>query len=95
LWRAFHGEVGSPSSLLLSLRDGYEVGNPKLRFATMLRGGHAGTHGSLTRLSSLGVLASNWREARDVNTGTANAFLFGPEAVNRSDLLTRPTAGKR
>jgi hypothetical protein len=81
LWRSFHGEVGHPSSLLLSLRDGYEVGNPKLRFATSLRGGHAGTHGSLTRLSSLGVIASNWREARDVNTGSANAFLFGPEAA--------------
>jgi hypothetical protein len=77
LWRSFHGEVGQPSSILVSLEDGYEVGNPKLRFATMLRGGHAGTHGSMTRLSSLGVLASNWRDTVDVNTGTAHAFLFG------------------
>jgi len=76
LWRSFHGEVGSPSSILLSLDDGYEVGNPALRFATMLRGGHAGTHGSLTRLSSLGVLVSNWRDAPDVNTTGASAFLF-------------------
>ena len=76
LWRAFHGEVGKPSSLLLSLRDGYEVGNPALRFATKLRGGHAGTHGSLTRLSSLGVIASNWRDTADVNTTMASALLF-------------------
>jgi hypothetical protein len=77
LWRSFHGEVGSPASLLLSLDDGYEVGNPALRFATKLRGGHAGTHGSLTRLSSLGVLASNWRDTADVNTTAAAALLFG------------------
>jgi len=80
LWRSFHGEVGQPSSILVSLLDGYEVGNPKLRFATKLRGGHAGTHGSMTRLSSLGVIASNWRDAHDVNTGSANAFLFGEAA---------------
>jgi len=77
LWRGFHGDVGEPSSLLLSLHDGYEVGNPALRFVTKLRGGHAGTHGSLTRLSSLGVLASNWRDTADGNTNAASAFLFG------------------
>jgi hypothetical protein len=81
LWRSFHGEVGSPASLLLSLDDGYEVGNPALRFATKLRGGHAGTHGSLTRLSSLGVLASNWRDTTDANTTTASALLFGNREV--------------
>ena len=81
LWRAFHGEVGNPSSLLLSLDDGYEVGNPALRFATKLRGGHAGTHGSLTRLSSLGVLASNWRSTPDVNTSAASHLLFGDRAA--------------
>ena len=85
LWRAFHGEVGSPSSLLLSLRDGYEVGNPALRFATKLRGGHAGTHGSLTRLSSLGVLASNWRDVGDVNTTAASALLFSDRAGTVAD----------
>jgi hypothetical protein len=31
----------------------------------------------MTRLSSLGVLASNWRDTIDVNTSTAHAFLFG------------------
>jgi hypothetical protein len=77
LWRSFHGEVGSPASLLLSLDDGFEVGNPALRFATKLRGGHAGTHGSLTRLSSLGVLASNWRDTTDANTTAASQLLFG------------------
>ena len=80
LWRSFHGEVGIPSSILLSLRDGYEVGNPALRFATRLRGGHAGTHGSMTRLSSLGVLASNWRAVADVNTTAASEVLFGDRA---------------
>jgi hypothetical protein len=80
LWRSFHGEVGSPASLLLSLHDGYEVGNPALRFATKLRGGHAGTHGSLTRLSSLGVIASNWRAVTDVNTTAASHLLFGDRA---------------
>jgi hypothetical protein len=81
LWRSFHGEVGEPSTLLLSLQDGYEVGNPALRYATKLRGGHAGTHGSMTRRSSLGVLASNWRETHDVNTTGAHAFLFGGEST--------------
>ncbi|MEO8160555.1 MAG: alkaline phosphatase family protein [Arenimonas sp.] len=81
LWRAFHGEVGEPSSLLLSLQDGYEVGNPALRFATRLRGGHAGTHGSMTRLSSLGMIASNWRPVVDVNTGGAFTSLFGEGAA--------------
>jgi hypothetical protein len=93
LWRSFHGEVGQPSSILVSLRDGHEVGNPKLRFATKLRGGHAGTHGSMTRLSSLGVIASNWRDAHDVNTSTANAFLFG-ESINRSELINSATSPK-
>jgi hypothetical protein len=79
LWRAFHGDVGQPSSLLLSLQDGFEVGNPALRFATRLRGGHAGTHGSMTRLSSLGVIASNWRPVRDVNTAAAYDLLFGDD----------------
>ena len=77
LWRAFHGEVGKPSTLLLSLRDGHEVGNPALRFATRLRGGHAGTHGSLTRLSSLGVIVANWRDVSDANTTMASQLLFG------------------
>lgn len=78
LWRAFHGDVQKPSSILVSLADGYEVGNPKLRFMTKLRGGHAGTHGSMTRMSSLGVLVSNWRDVGDVNASGANAALFGP-----------------
>jgi hypothetical protein len=77
LWRGFHGDVGEPASLLLSLNDGYEVGNPALRFATKLRGGHAGTHGSLTRLSSLGILVSNYRDTTDSNTNAASHLLFG------------------
>lgn len=77
LWRGFHGDVGEPASLLLSLEDGYEVGNPALRFATKLRGGHAGTHGSLSRLSSLGILVSNYRDTTDGNTNAACRMLFG------------------
>jgi hypothetical protein len=78
VWRAFHGEVGHPASVLLSLQDGFEVGNPKLRFMTKLRGGHRGTHGSLTRRASTGVIASTWREVADVNTAGAHALLYGP-----------------
>jgi hypothetical protein len=92
LWRAFHGEVGSPSSLLLSLDDGYEVGNPALRFATRLRGGHAGTHGSLTRLSSLGVIASNWRATADVNTTAASHLLFGDRPPTVAGQKDAPSA---
>jgi hypothetical protein len=77
VWRAFHGEVGHPASILLSLDDGYEVGNPKLRFMTKLRGGHLGTHGSLTRRASTGVIASTWRDVTDVNTAGAHGLLYG------------------
>jgi hypothetical protein len=78
VWRAFHGEVGHPATILLSLADGFEVGNPKLRALTKLRGGHLGTHGSLTRRASTGVLASTWRDVADVNTAGAHALLYGP-----------------
>lgn len=81
LWRAFHGEVNRPSSLLLSLSDGYEVGNPALLMMTRLRGGHYGTHGSMTRMATLGVLASNWRATADVNASGANEVLFGAETL--------------
>jgi hypothetical protein len=59
-----------------------------LRFATRLRGGHAGTHGSMTRLSSLGVLASNWRDTADGNTATTHDFLFGAGAATDSVAAT-------
>jgi len=78
VWRAFHGEVGHPASILLSLDDGFEVGNPKLRAMTKLRGGHLGTHGSLTKRASTGVIASTWRDVEDVNTAGANRLLYGP-----------------
>jgi hypothetical protein len=77
VWRAFHGEVEHPAAVLLSLADGYEVGNPALRSLTRLRGGLRGTHGSLTRLASTGVIASTWRDVRDVNTAGAHALLYG------------------
>jgi hypothetical protein len=77
VWRAFHGEVGHPATILLSLADGFEVGNPKLRAMTKLRGGHRGTHGSLTRRASTGVIASTWRDVTDVNTAGANQLLYG------------------
>lgn len=95
VWRAFHGEVGHPASILLSLADGFEVGNPKLRFMTRLRGGHLGTHGSLTKRASTGVIASTWRDVADVNTAGANALLYGPgidtaarEALDRTTAAT-------
>lgn len=96
LWRAFHGDVKKPSSLLLSLADGYEVGNPALRFMTKLRGGHAGTHGSMTRLASLGVVASNWRDVADVNVASANDALFGAGAAAAMRLaLAKRTDGAK
>jgi hypothetical protein len=79
VWRAFHGEVEHPATILLSLADGYEVGNAKLRFLTKLRGGHRGTHGSLTLRASTGVIASTWRPVADVNTAGARALLYDPD----------------
>jgi hypothetical protein len=72
--------------VLLSLADGYEVGNPKLRVMKKLRGGHFGTHGSLTRRASTGVIASTWREVADVNTAGANRLLYG-DAVDAAARL--------
>lgn len=76
LWRAFHGDVKEPSSVLVSLADGYEAGNAQVVALARLRG-RAGTHGSMTSLSSLGVFASNWRDVADVDTRGANEALFG------------------
>lgn len=76
LWRAFHGDVKQPSPILVSLADGYEAANPELRALASLRG-RFGTHGSMTRLASLGVLVSNWRVVGDVNVQGANETLFG------------------
>jgi hypothetical protein len=89
VWRAFHGEVGHPATILLSLADGFEVGNPKLRALTKLRGGHLGTHGSLTRRASTGVIASTWRDVADVNTAGAHALLYGPGV----DVVAREVLG--
>ncbi|MGH8029328.1 MAG: hypothetical protein ACREO3_05265, partial [Arenimonas sp.] len=89
VWRAFHGEVGHPATLLLSLSDGHEVGNPMLRKLTNLRGGHHGTHGSMTRRASTGVIASTWRDVTDVNTSGAHALLYG----ERIDAAARQALG--
>ncbi len=78
LWRAFHGAVKMPSPILVSLADGREAGNGMVRALARMRG-RAGTHGSMTRLASLGVFASNWRDVRDVDAWSANAALFGSE----------------
>jgi hypothetical protein len=75
LWRAFQ-----PSPILVSLADGREAGNSSVRALARVRG-RAGTHGSMTRLASLGVLASNWREVHDVDTRGANETLFGRTAT--------------
>lgn len=99
IWRAFHGEVKKPSTILLSLADGYEVGNPALRFMTRLRGGHLGTHGSMTRMASLGVFASNWRDTANVNAAGAHQALFGTQAIGamrhqRADPATATQQGR-
>jgi hypothetical protein len=80
LWRAFHGEVKEPSPLLVSLADGREAGNGEVRALARIRG-RAGTHGSMTRLASLGVLASNWRKVDDVDSWSANEALFGADTL--------------
>src|SRR3990167_1221005 len=83
LWRAFHGSVKHPSKVLVSLSDGYEIGNPALLALSSLRG-RFGTHGSMTRMASLGVIASNWREIPDVDAWGANEALFGDTVLARS-----------
>lgn len=94
LWRAFHGSVQEPTPILLSLADGYEAGNPALRMLAQLRG-RAGTHGSMTRMASLGVVASNWREVRDVDAWDAHELLFGPDTVQAvARRATRPAAAQ-
>jgi hypothetical protein len=80
LWRAFHGEVMEPSPIIVSLRDGREAGNTKLRAMALMRG-RVGTHGSMTRLSSLGVYASNWRDVDDVDSWGAHEGLFGVDTL--------------
>jgi len=86
LWRAFHGDVKQPSPILVSLADGFEAANPDLRALASLRG-RFGTHGSMTRLASLGVLVSNWREVGDVNVQGANETLFGARTLGAMQLL--------
>ncbi|MGB5132656.1 MAG: alkaline phosphatase family protein [Steroidobacteraceae bacterium] len=76
LWWAFHGEVKEPSPILVSLADGHQAGNAQVRTLARIRG-RAGTHGSITRLASLGIIASNWRKVDDVNAWSANEALFG------------------
>ena len=76
LWWAFHGEVKEPSIILVSLADGHQAGSAELRSLARLRG-RAGTHGSMTRLASLGVFTSNWRTVNDMNAWSANEALFG------------------
>ncbi len=80
LWRAFHGEVKQPSPILVSLADGYEAANAEVRALASLRG-RFGTHGSMTHLASLGVLASNWREVGNVNVQGANETLFSARTL--------------
>ena len=80
LWRAFHGDVKEPSTILVSFADGREAGNTQVRAFAGLRG-RVGTHGSMTRLSTLGVIASNWRNVEDVDARGANESLFGDRTV--------------
>lgn len=76
LWQAFHGDVKEPSNILVSLADGREAGNAQVRVLARVRG-RVGTHGSMTRLATLGVFASTWRDVEDVDSRGANDALFG------------------
>ena len=80
LWWTFRSEEHKPSPILVSLADGYEAGNTAVRALAGIRG-RVGTHGSMTRLSSLGVFASNWRDVDDVDSHSANDALFGAGTV--------------
>jgi hypothetical protein len=75
LWRAFHGAVKQPSQVLVSLADGHEASNGEVRALAKVRG-RAGTHGSMTRLASLGMFASNWRDVADVDSWSAHDAIF-------------------
>ena len=98
LWRAFHGAVKEPSQVLISLKDGYEAGNNEVRALARIRG-RAGTHGSMTRLASLGILVSNWREVEDVDSWRAYDALFSTQVQadvrqkvsEQTALITPPT----
>lgn len=98
LWRAFHGAVKEPSQVLVSLKDGYEAGNNGVRALARIRG-RAGTHGSMTRLASLGILVSNWRDVQDVDSWLAYDALFSTQVQAdvrqkvsaRMALVTPPT----
>jgi hypothetical protein len=76
LWRAFHGAVQEPSPILLSLADGRDAGFRTVRALAELRG-RSGTHGAMTRMASLGVLTSNWRDVDDTDCWRAHEVLFG------------------
>lgn len=80
LWWAFHGDVKEPSPILVSLADGYEAGTTLVRALAGIRG-RVGTHGSMTRLATLGVFASNWHDVGDVDSHGANDALFGAGIV--------------
>jgi hypothetical protein len=76
IWRAFHGTVQHPPTVLVSLHDGYEAANGFVRMLGNMRG-REGTHGSLTAAASLGLLVSNWRDVVDVDSWGARTVLFG------------------
>jgi hypothetical protein len=93
LWRAFHGEVKEPSPLLVSLSDGREEGNGEVRTLARIRG-RAGTHGSMTRLASLGILVSNWRTVEDVDSWGANEVLFGARTTTALRHVVNARSGR-
>ena len=65
--------------MLVSFVDGREAGNTQVRAFAGLRG-RVGTHGSMTRLATLGVIASNWRNIEDVDSRGASQTLLGPDS---------------
>lgn len=92
LWRAFHGAVQMPSPILVSLKDGYEVGNRTVYALANIRG-RAGTHGSLTRKASLGILTSNWHDVHDGDTQSAYQRLFSTTIEHAAHSKTNEYSG--
>jgi hypothetical protein len=89
LWFAFHGAVRKPPEVLVSLADRWESANRWVRAVARLRGRH-GTHGSLTRAASLGMITSNWRNVDDTDAEGAHELLFSPSAFRLARAVTDP-----
>ena len=54
---AYRSNVKNPATLLISFKDGYYSAGPVRHVAVT-----HGTHGSLSKAASLGIIGTNWRD---------------------------------